>query len=307
MGSYRGFQFRANLVLLADRLVLPVRTRWAPTPSGYLHMGNAFNFLIASVLHQLCHGSLRLRIDDVDVERRRPEFIDDIFEQLHWLGLTWQEGPQSPRDHEAQSGAHRLALFQKNLKALPQDLLFACKCSRSDIQRTSKNGLYPGTCRDLGLDKADSNMTLRLKAQGTVHFEDLAHGSVTVDLATQLGDFVVLRKGALPGYHLASLSEDLDHQTTLVVRGEDLLTSTAAQIHLSNLLGKAFHKIQFLHHPLISDLSGEKLSKSEGALSLRTMRQKGADPSVVFNAFADWIGVPGRPANLQELLQAIQG
>ncbi|HEX8529770.1 MAG TPA: glutamate--tRNA ligase family protein, partial [Cytophagales bacterium] len=136
-----------------------VRSRLAPTPSGFLHLGNAFSFALTWLLVRHHGGTLLLRIDDIDNERRRPAYVDDVFQTLRWLQLDWDAGPKDPTDFEAHfSQLHALNRYAQLLEALRRaGVLYACNCSRSQVQASSVNGLYPGTCRhrNLTLDTPD--------------------------------------------------------------------------------------------------------------------------------------------------------
>jgi len=251
---------------------MPERTRIAPTPSGYLHAGNAVGFLITARLASERKATLRLRIDDLDVERARPAYIEDIFASLEWLGIQWDEGPTGPADHAARwSQELRVPRYTGLLTLLAaQDHLYACTCSR--------RGIVACTCRDQSnaLDAPGVSWRLRVPEPCPVEIKTL-NGSASVDLAALLHDPVLRQRNGRPAYQIASLADDVDHGTTLIVRGSDLLPSTACQLHLAGLLGlSSFAQVRFLHHPLITDVSGNKLSKSEGAASLKAMREAGA-------------------------------
>lgn len=256
-----------------------LRSRIAPTPSGYLHVGNAFNFILTWLMVRRQGGILRLRIDDLDQERVRDEYLEDIFETLEWLGLDWDEGPTSVSSHKEHfSQSLRLPLYEKALQKLEeQGATFACECSRRQIKKASQDGQYPGTCRDKHLPYTKHQSALRIVTpQGkSEHWQDLCLGQVEVELYKEMRDFVLKRKDGWPAYQIASLADDTDHQIQLIVRGEDLLQSTAAQLHLASLLGEpfsAFSDAHFYHHHLLLDQKGQKLSKSAGATSLRSWR-----------------------------------
>lgn len=271
----------------------PIRSRLAPTPSGYLHLGNALNFLLTWLLTRRAGGTLTLRIDDADRGRCRPEFIADIFHQLEWLGLEWEEGPTGPDDFTAHhSQLKRLERYRHFLELLrAKELLFACTCSRQDIRAASHNGLYPGTCR------------FRQQAPAVLH-------TWRISSSTDMGDFVLWRRDGLPAYQLASLVDDLDHRINLIVRGDDLFSSSAAQLYLAARLGpagSAFSRVTFHHHPLCLATDGRKLAKSDQALSLAAMRQQGVEPAAIYRRAAAFLGLPQQDiGSLPELLQAFQ-
>lgn len=334
-----------------------IRGRLAPTPSGYLHLGNACNFLLTWLLVRRAGGSLRLRIDDADAGRSRPEFIDDIFRQLEWLGLDWDLGPVGPDDFAARySQLKRLERYRELLRKLSErELVFPCTCSRKQIQALSPNGLYPGTCRQHRLPPTETDRlcrnfpaastSLRVRcnpewgiilsagsslalppgnladptrpAVALAEAESHASGSAgggeerqPLWPAATMGDFVIWRRDRLPAYQLASLADDLADGTNLVVRGRDLLASSAAQLFLAHSLGgigRQFLQAAFLHHPLCPAADGRKLSKSDRDLSLAAMRSQGVQPVTIYRQAAAFLGLPpaeiGNLADLQALFQ----
>ena len=245
-------------------------SRIAPTPSGYLHLGNAFSFILTWLLVRKRGGVLHLRIDDLDAARRREAYIEDIFRTLDWLGMDYDEGPSGPDDfYRNHSQQHRIPAYE----ALLQDLrargaLFACTCSRKEIQLAAADGQYPGTCRDRGLpfDAPETAWRIRTPENAQATWHDAIRGPQTVFLHAAMRDFVVRRKDGIPAYQIASLSDDLAMGINCIVRGADLLDATAAQLLLADLLDRpAFAHIQWFHHPLLLDAQGHKLSKSQGA------------------------------------------
>ena len=265
----------------------PLRSRLAPTPSGYLHLGNAANFLITWLMAQQAGGTLKLRIDDADSDRTQPEYIEDIFRQLDWLGITWDEGPSGPEDFLRH---HSQRLRQERYRAILDNLaaaapLFPCTCSRKAIREQSATGLYSGTCRGRREPPASEHaIRIVVPAETVVMVNDEA-----VALGALMGDFVLWRRDNQPAYQLASLVDDLDDRITCIVRGADLLASTAAQLFLATALGDTgapFRSIVFHHHPLVPGKGGQKLSKSDNALSLHAMREHGVAPALIYQATA---------------------
>jgi glutamyl/glutaminyl-tRNA synthetase len=288
-----------------------LRGRMAPTPSGLLHMGNAFNFILAWLLVRQPGGSLRLRIDDLDAPRMRPGYLEDIFESLAWLGLDWDEGPRSAEDHLARfSQQGRLLRYDAMIQRLiDTGRVFACDCSRAQIRSQSPDGQYPGTCRNKGLPLDEPGLALRLRTPEEVHigFEDGLLGHVSVNLAAASPDFIIRRRDGLPAYHIASLADDLDYGISLIVRGRDLLAATAAQRYMAELLHEqAFPDIRLLHHELLLDEQGLKQSKSAGSSSLRRMRLDGLSAALVFRRFSGWMGWEAA-GSAAELLQIATG
>lgn len=268
-----------------------LRTRIAPTPSGYLHLGNAFSFLLTSLIARKENGSILLRIDDIDSERTKPEYLQDIFESLEWLGIEWQEGPSGPDDFEENWSQHRrLDLYNSILTQLrAQQLLFACNCSRKKLE-SFKSHAYPGICesRSLPMDATDTAWRLKVNSEERITFQDRILGEVTFPLGQETGSFVVRKKDALPAYQLVSLADDTHFRINCVVRGEDLLPSTAMQMFMADKLHlDGFRQAQFYHHKLQRDDSGQKLSKSAGSVSLQYMRKRGFHAEEVYTLFAE--------------------
>ena len=265
-------------------------TRLAPTPSGYLHIGNAIGMLLTRRIAKESGARILLRIDDLDSDRVRPEYLDDIFESLKWLGVAWDLGPKDVDDHRRNwSQSLRIDRYFQLLERLRAlNVLYGCTCTRAQLRGSD---IYPGTCRDKKISLDDPTAAWRIAvpegAQAEVNL--IAGGTITIDVSEVIGD-VVLRqrpiggKPAMPAYQIASLSDDVESGTTLIVRGADLLPSTAIQMHLAQLLDlDGFRSARYLHHPLVLDPGGRKLSKSEGAFSLKAMRERGADPSSIID------------------------
>lgn len=241
-------------------------TRIAPTPSGFLHRGNAFSFLLSAALARETGAQILLRIDDLDAERKRPEYLAHIFETLHQLGIRWQRGPQTPADFENKwSQQLRLHLYHAALDELRQQpgLVYVCTCSRRELN--SSNGLCHCKNKALPFDTPDAAWRVAVAPNTVIRFTDLQRGPVAIDLATAAGHFVVRRREGIPAYQLASLADDVHFGISHIVRGDDLLVSTAAQLYLADRLGYgSFREAIFLHHPLLTDADGRKLSKSAG-------------------------------------------
>lgn len=280
-------------------------TRMAPTPSGYLHLGNAWSFAIAWLCARSAGGRVILRIDDLDTARLRPEYVEDVFASLEWLGLDWDEGPRDAgdfREHHSQRlrfDVYRSALDRLLPLTVPQgSLVYGCRCSREKAKRDAEAAgtgvLYAGTCRCLDLDRSSLEYALRLRVSKSdaVTVRDLAAGPLTLEPAKDMGDFVLRRRGGDPAYQLASLIDDEAMGVNLVVRGLDLLPSTGAQALLARHLGaEKFLRADFLHHGLILSGEGEKLSKSAGDPSLASLRARLGKPEAVHRHFARLLGI----------------
>lgn len=243
---------------------MSVRARLAPTPSGFLHWGNLLNFTLTWVHTRRAGGQLALRIDDLDAQRARPEYVEDIFSTLKWLGFEWDEGPQTAEEFQKNfTQTARTDEYRRWFKKFPS---YGCICSRQEVRsRTTK--LYDGHCRDLGVDGIQRRWRSELPEN----------------------DVVLWRKEDAPAYHLVSLVEDLRLGTTLIIRGEDLRESSEVQRALARRLGaegESFLQAHFMHHPLLLDETGEKMSKSAGAAALRTWREAGHSVSETFQELA---------------------
>jgi glutamyl-tRNA synthetase len=241
------------------------KTRIAPTPSGFLHAGNAFNLLRTAALAQQSGARVLLRIDDMDRDRYRPAYVEDIFDTLHFLGIRWEEGPQDVAAFsERWSQRHRDPLYRNALEQLQQQqLLFACTCSRQQIVTC--------TClrKHLPLETPGANWRL-LTDENAVQVKTTEGTIITAPLPPALS------QDGLPAYQLCSVVDDLHFGIDLVVRGADLWPCTLAQHFLARQLGETgFFNIAFHHHPLLTNERGEKLSKSAGAYSVKQWRASG--------------------------------
>jgi glutamyl-tRNA synthetase len=270
-----------------------VRSRIAPTPSGFLHIGNAYNFLMTEAIVRQSNGLLRLRIDDLDAPRIRKEYVEDIFESLSWLGIEPDEGPQDAAEQSTLfSQSLRISKYNDLLHRLvATGLVFACNCSRKDLQQKSSDGQYAGTCIDkqIPLDTPDVSWRLRTSEATNVSFHDRIMGRQEIRLWDVQRHFVIRRRDGLPAYHVASLYDDVDYNINTIVRGADLLTSTAAQLYLAQLLQlDGFIRTAFYHHPLMTDEKGEKLSKSAGSTSLKAMRESKMRAEDLRASATDW-------------------
>jgi glutamyl-tRNA synthetase len=270
------------------------RGRIAPTPTGYLHLGHGRTFWTAYRRARERGGALVFRNEDLDAQRCRPEYAAAMYEDLHWLGLEWDEGPDvgGPFAPYAQSG--RRAFYLKAWRRLVEHgFVYACACSRRELAEAAQapheddGPLYPGTCRGRGLaagrdaaaGPAGYNWRFRVPDGETVRFTDLRLGAQEFNAGRDFGDFVVWRRDDVPAYQLAVAVDDAAMQITEVVRGEDLLKSTARQLLLLRALG--LPAPAYFHTPLLTDEKGARLAKRHAALSLRALRQSGADPATL--------------------------
>lgn len=285
---------------------LPVtKTRIAPTPSGYLHLGNVFSFALTATLADRFHARIVLRIDDLDRQRAQPEYIQDIFDTLDFLEIPWHEGPRDLQEFEQQySQVHRMDLYNEALMKLrDQGALFACDCSRTKIQQADAAGGYTGHCRERGLSPDAPETSWRLRTTDSIPLvvNTLAE-PITALLPREQQDFIVRKKDGFPAYQLASLIDDRYFDIDLVVRGTDLWPSTLAQLYLANVLGMdRFAGCTFHHHALLAAPGGKKLSKSAGATSVQYLRKAGKTPAEIYTLLAQQAGVGEHVRTWKEL------
>lgn len=253
-------------------------TRFAPSPTGRLHLGHAFS----AALGRSRGDNFRLRIEDLDQGRSRPEFVEGIFEDLRWLGIEW--------DEPVLVQSQRTAIYEEALEALrDRGLVYACFCTRADIAQslTAPHGdaatSYPGTCRPLPDDperRATTPHCWRLDSAKALEIAGLpswteADGSRFGASASQIGDAILARKDAPSSYHLSCVIDDAASGVTTVVRGADLRPSTPIQRVLQELLGMP--EPTYLHHRLVTHEDGRRLAKRDLAPTLAAMRAAGVD------------------------------
>ena len=266
------------------------RGRLAPSPTGGLHVGHARTFWTAYQRSRAARGQLILRSEDLDSSRVRAEYESGMIEDLRWLGIQWDEGPDcggafGPYVQSQREPLHRIA-FEK-LKR--EGWLFPCRCTRRDIQTAiaaphaaDEEPIYPGACRDLRCNDAGTErMAWRFRVPDgeSISFIDGGFGPQAFIAGRDFGDFVVWRKEDLPAYQLAVVVDDASMRITEVVRGADLLLSTARQILIYRALG--FQLPQFYHCPLIVDDEGKRLAKRDDSLSIHTLREQGMTAEAV--------------------------
>ena len=293
------------------------RGRYAPTPSGPLHLGNVRTALLAWLLARHAGGAFALRMEDLDRPRVRPGAAAAILSDLRWLGLDWDEGPDTGGPAAPYTQSERGAIYEEHLQRLQEaGLVYPCYCSRADIARAASaphgaedGPAYPGTCRD-PLRREQQRWraggrppALRFRVPGgVVYVQDGLYGLVEQDVARATGDVVVRRADGVPAYQLAVVVDDALMAITDVVRGADLLFSTPRQIALYHALGYGVPR--FLHVPLAVDASGERLAKRHGAVGLGPLRESGLPSTCVVGALAASVGLvpPGTALTARELL-----
>jgi glutamyl-tRNA synthetase len=280
------------------------KTRIAPTPSGFLHLGNILSFAITATLARKTNAGILLRIDDLDRDRTNPEYVQDIFDTLHFLNIPWNEGPRNYEEYEKQySQLHRMDHYTQALQQLKDSgQLFACNCSRAQIAAASPDGVYPGTCRHKGIPLDQPNVAWRMQTTATQLSVKTLTGITTASLPPSMQDFVVRKKDGFPAYQLTSVVDDQFFGIDLIVRGEDLWPSTLAQLYLSRLLPQStFGNSTFHHHPLLLETADKKLSKSAGATSIQFLRKEGRQPADIYSMIAAMLGISTEVTSLAGL------
>jgi glutamyl-tRNA synthetase len=283
------------------------RGRLAPSPTGYLHLGHARTFWMAQQRTRANDGTLVLRNEDLDSTRFKMEFVPAMIEDLRWFGFEWQEGPDCGGPFAPYNQSERMEVYRAALERLRAgNFIYPCTCSRKDIRSAASaphaeddEVIYPGTCRPKessgtgvspvcftfgqkpeshGRDARATTYSWRFRVPDgeTISFVDGNCGEQKFVAGKDFGDFVVWRGDGVPAYQLACVADDAAMQITEVVRGADLLVSTARQILLYRALGLT--PPAFFHCPLWLDEAGERLAKRHDALSLRTLRDRGGTP-----------------------------
>ena len=266
------------------------RGRLAPSPTGWLHLGHARTFWTAQQRAVRAGGALVLRNEDLDAQRYRLEFVDDMMEDLHWFGFQWQEGPDCGGPFGPYAQSERGPLYRAALEKLRRaGWIYPCRCSHQDVLRAlqaphagEEEPVYPGTCRPrLGgtpnlPDAKGANWRFRVPDGEVISFVDGFFGSQQFQAGRDFGDFVVWRRDDVPSYQMAVVVDDAAMKISEVVRGADLLLSTARQLLLYRAL--ELTPPAFYHCPLVTDDSGARLAKRHDALSLRRLREQGMPP-----------------------------
>ncbi|WP_263410478.1 tRNA glutamyl-Q(34) synthetase GluQRS [Terriglobus tenax] len=269
------------------------RGRIAPTPTGYMHLGHARTFRVAQKRAQ--DGVLVLRNEDLDRHRCKPEFTQAMLEDLRWIGLAWQEGPDVGGPFAPYTQSERLPLYETALRRLlSMGLAYACTCSRKDLMRIAAphaedddEPVYDNHCRPApgAVTEFAENVNYRFRVPDgeVIRFADGNLGEQLFTAGQDFGDFLVWRKDGLPSYQLACTVDDAAMQITEVVRGRDLLKSTARQMLLQNALG--YPTPAYFHTELMLDEDGQRLAKRHDALSLRMLRAGGITPAEILTGF----------------------
>ncbi|MGE3799551.1 MAG: tRNA glutamyl-Q(34) synthetase GluQRS [Candidatus Kapaibacterium sp.] len=285
--------------------------RLAPSPTGYLHIGNARSFLLAWLQARSVGGKIILRIEDLDQARAVGGADKDIVRDLEWLGLDW-DNELTPDYYQSK----RFNLYQSALDRLAaQDLLYPCYCSRKELAEAmsaphSPAGRYPGTCRNLTASERKSRevekepaLRFRVDPGRVIEFNDLICGTIRSDVYEETGDFIVARADGVPSYQLAVVLDDIAMRVTHILRGNDLLDSTPRQLLLYQTLKAS--PPTYAHVPLILGSDGKRLAKRHGSVSIAEIRASGGRPEEVIGWLAWSCGLRSerRDITARELVQ----
>jgi glutamyl-tRNA synthetase len=296
-----------------------VRGRYAPSPTGTLHLGNLRTALLAWLFARSAGGRFVLRMEDLDQARVRPGAAEQQLADLRWLGVEWDEGPHIGGAFGPYVQSARMHIYDAELARLrTRELIYSCYCTRAELSRVASAPQgddaprYPGTCRDLSsrarrrLEASGRRPALRFHAPDMMYsFRDHVAGLVEENVATSVGDFVVRRSDGIVAYQLAVVVDDALMGITQVARGADLLPSTPRQLALYDALGYAAPR-EFAHVSLALDEGGVRMAKRDASRGVATLRAAGVRPERVLGALAASCGLwpIGTPATLADLLSA---
>lgn len=294
---------------------MTLRGRFAPSPTGDLHLGNARTALLAWLSIRARGGTFVLRMEDLDRSRERPGAAAGILASLRWLGLDWDEGPDVGGPDRPYLQSERFPQYERAIDDLvARGLAFPCCCSRADVAAASsaphvgeEGPRYPGTCREPDLERharaAGRNPSIRFRVPaGPLSFVDRLHGRIAFDVSATSGDFVIRRADGVAAYQLAVVVDDAAMHIDEVLRGADLLSSTPRQLLLYEALGLA--PPAFFHVPLVVGPDGERLAKRHGAPSLLELFRRNEDPRSIAGLLAHLSGLAreGERVTPRELL-----
>ena len=282
---------------------MKIVTRFAPSPTGHLHIGGGRTAIFCWLLARHFGGEFRLRIEDTDATRSKQEYTDSILASMKWLGLDW--------DGDLTYQSRRLDIYNAAIdRLLETGHAYWCDCTPEEVEAMrevararGEKPRYNGRCRDRGLTAGPGRVVrLRVPDEGRIVFNDMVKGTISVDVS-ELDDMVLRRTDGMPTYNLAVVVDDMRMNVTQVVRGEDILLSTPRQLLLYRLLGGT--PPDFAHIPLLYDEEGERLAKRHKSLSLAALREAGCSPEAVVGHLAHIAGLqetpsPVTPADLAE-------
>lgn len=269
------------------------RGRIAPSPTGFLHLGHAATFHTAWERAKNVAGQMILRVEDLDKARCRDEFRNAIYEDLRWIGLDWDEGPDVGGRHAPYVQSKRMPLYREAFEILRRrGLVYPCRCSRREIRMAlsaphegDEEPVYPGTCRpsrdpeQWNAEAVELNWRFRIPDGDEMNFTDANLGDQSVTCGRDFGDFLVWRRDNLPSYQLAVTVDDAEMGITEVVRGKDLIVSTFRQLLLYSALGH--RPPNFFHCELVCDQHGRRLAKRHTGSTLRHLRKAGCRPDAL--------------------------
>ncbi|ANS74118.1 glutamyl-Q tRNA(Asp) ligase [Paenibacillus yonginensis] len=288
-----------------------IRGRFAPTPSGTMHLGNAKIALLSWLQVRAANGAFVLRIEDIDLQRSKPELVEQIIADMKWLGLNWDEGPGQGGNYGPYTQSERLDRYEQALQELEhKGRLYPCYCSRAELLQiagaphglASEGPVYPGTCRKLTPQEREERAlykrpSIRFALQDEQY--EVQDGIAGVQLFPEAsgGDFIVKRADGMYSYQLAVTVDDAAMGITHVLRGSDLLDSTPRQLALYEAFG--WPPPQFAHAPLLMGEDGRRLAKRHGDLSLVQLRRSGLPAERVIGWLAYISGLIDRPEPVQ--------
>lgn len=296
-----------------------LRARFAPSPTGDLHLGSAWTALAAWALARAAGGTTVLRLEDIDTPRVVRGAAARIAEDLAWLGLDWDEGPAEGGPYAPYTQSERTSIYDDKLAELTAaGLTYPCDCSRAEISRVAsaphagEEIRYPGTCREAPRDRVMKRLPairLRVPDGDAVVFDDLVRGRIEQRVDASVGDFVLRRGDGVYGYQLVVAVDDAAMRISHVVRADDLLGSTARQILLMRLLGTPDEAIpSYAHVPMVVGADGGRLAKRAGTATIRELAQRGSSAGEIVGRLARGLGLvtsggPMRPSDVAAQLQ----
>jgi glutamyl-tRNA synthetase len=266
----------------------PVRVRFAPSPTGHLHVGGARTALFNWAFARRHHGVFILRIEDTDLERSTEEYLASVLDALTWLGLDWDEGPPTSGYQQSE----RLEIYRAHAeRLLAEGRAYRCRCTHAQLdalrkaaQARGETFRYPGTCREANVPAGEPHaLRLRVPEEGQTVVEDLLHGPVVFD-HSQLDDWILVRTDGTPTYNFCAVVDDVTMKITHVIRGDDHLSNTPKQVQCYRALG--YPTPAFAHIPLILGPDKNRLSKRHGASSVQAFREAGIVAEALFNYLA---------------------